>query len=176
MGLNERDMTTWSPADWEAYLDETEWNIDNELWFKREPLRFRRKTLDVLEFSKLTYEIDSDKRKILFFYDWKEVWIISPWMYKFWKIVSHNHLLIELDKKYRWKWLWKKILEIYKQNFWLPSEEYTRKLNIYHFFISVWYVPVSILNDATWEENDFDETEDLWKIGHWYSCRFEYMW
>ena len=165
MALNEKDMTSWSPEQWEAYLDQTEWNVDKKFGFKTEPLRFKRETLDVLEFSKLTY-----------YYDWKEVWVISPWMYKYWKVVSHNHLLIELDKKYRWKWLWKKILEIYKQNFWLPSEEYTRKLNIYHFFVSVWYVPVSIINDTTWEENDFDEVEDLEKIWKWFSCRFEYMW
>jgi len=67
-------------------------------------------------------------------------------------------------------------LEIYKDNFSLPGEEFTRELNIYHFFVSVWYIPVSIINDASWEEYDFNEEEDLEKIWKWYSCRFEYMW
>ncbi len=176
MNVRETDMTNWTSEDWETYLDETEWNVDKKSWFKTEPLRFKKRTMDVLEFSKLTYNIDHIKRKIIYFYDKKEVGVIEPWVYKYGKIVSYNHLLIELDKKYRWKWLWKKILEIYKENFSLPDEEFTRKLNVYHFFVSVWYVPVSIINDATWEENYFNEEEDLEKVWKWYSCRFEFMW
>jgi len=102
---------------------------------------------------------------------WKEIWEIYTWKYTI-STNRYNHIWIEIHENFRRKWIWKYLYSIW-QEFWnnLIEEEYTRQYAKINFLIELWYTPVSLIHDDTWEENEFDWNLKDERIWNWYSCK-----
>lgn len=162
---------------WKHLLDDLEGNVDEELWIKQIPTLkkdVRIKIKEVLDLTKITFEIDEKNKKIKLFNEKQEfIWEMYEWIY--WILEeSFPHNWIEINKKFRWKWYWKILFEKFKDIFWVNDIEYTRKKDSLQFLINMGYRAVSIIDESDWNEEDIAHLEEekvLKSLKKWYTIK-----
>ena len=114
--------------------------------------------------------------------DWKEgivlkdvnddfIWEIYNWVYHFWD-EERDHIWIEVIEKHRRKWIAGELTALWQElGHELKEEEFSRQKEKILFYMNLWYIPVSIINDLTWEELELDWEVPFDLIWEWYSCR-----
>lgn len=153
------DMTSWTPEQWEDYLNKTEWNIDNELWLtiwssvsEISSIMNLNELLDYInsieDKNDIRINIDDDEQSIII-YDvttWNIVWEIKPWNYSYNWLEKSQHMFHVVNEPYKWLWYWKLLLEAYwklesfnYKNFKLPKEEYTHTSSMLSLLTKFWY-------------------------------------
>ncbi len=166
---NHVDKTNTNQDYWEKILMwEWLWNIDDsdcEL-----DIDTNREVSEILDLNLIDTKIDRENKHIGAYYFWKFIWEIYEWEYFFWN-ESRDHIWLEVSDKYRFNWVWRYLYELYDKNFWFFDYEYAREESMVKFLISMWYLPVYMINDINW-----NKTKIIWNtpnyslLKKWYSC------
>lgn len=134
---------------------------------------YRRKSMELLQ-KNVTFTADSELEKVNMFLWDKKIWEMYSWVYHIWN-EKFDHIWIEIDEEYRWKWLWKLLFNKFEETFWVLDIEYVRDKSIASFLIKMWYEVDSIINEYTWEEESMD-WDEYWieLFSEWYSLKLKY--
>lgn len=165
---------------WDSLLEdewlgviESESNIKNESFEKKESKEkdsLNKRVINLINIWNLDFSIDQTHKRIDVYIEWRHIAEIYEGNYHILDF-STVHIWIEISDNYKRKWLWIILYEKYEEEFWLPVEEYSRQKSKHDFFISIWYIPLELINDETMETIDYND-ELISYIWEWYSCRY----
>jgi hypothetical protein len=174
-----------SPEYWEQMLaKDWFWDIDEAEDF------FSEKVIQVVDSPKvevfnqtdlLIEEIEKEKNiKIrlnprkssieLFSKEWLDIWKMEKTIYTSKDFHTTEHMMIEIEHRFRGKWFWKIMYEIYEtiaksdNRFFLPYIEHTQKSSTINLYRKFWFIPTKkIIKNIEYDldKNDLFEIDSI---------------
>lgn len=168
------DSLPWMPED-----------LDRVEWFIQEKENINNNITEILNNLSEAFYTKVEKIKAILWIDtvikdnklslYKNndfIWEIFISKYIDWDFKRDIHLYNVIEDKYKWKWYWKIMFELYtslseeNNNFILPEEEYTNVVSMINLYKKFWYIPkYKIINWMDYfielDITDFEEMEKI---------------
>lgn len=180
--------------DWEALLKK-EWlgDIDETDWFVSERELFKNKYDEIIKYipwnlKDIVENIEKEnniliklnpKKSSIEIYSSENllIWKMEKTLYNSKDFSTKEHLMIEIESRFRWMWFWKIMYETYEKiasidkNFILPEQEYAVKASTINLYRKFWFEPTKKIIDYKeydfWEDDLIELENILENIRNW---------